>query len=210
MDQEFQTSFIPKRPVSSDATTGLSTQREKKGGVLMLISIIVLVAALLAAAGVFAYKAYLVSSIEQAKSSLDRARDIFEPETIASLQSLDKRLNAAEIILGGHVAVSPILELLKEITYPNVQYTNFTYATNQATGDILVEMTGRASGFDWVGVQAEQFDKNPNIKNPIFSNLVQDNFGRIAFDLSFSVNKSFVTYGSPLNDTLSNQAVINN
>jgi hypothetical protein len=209
MDQDFQTSFIPKRPVEQKSA-GISGVPEKKGsGIFMLIAVIVFIVSLLLAGGVFAYRAYLSSNIDQIKDSLDRARAIFEPETIASLQSLDKRLDAAESILGKHIATSPIFELLKDITYPNVQYTKFSYVVNEASGDVSIEMAGRATGFDWVGLQADQFDVNTHIKNPIFSNLVQDQFGRITFDLTFSVDRPFVTYGSPLNNTLSNQSIIN-
>jgi hypothetical protein len=210
MDQDFKTSFIPKRPVAPQSTGSTIAARQKGGGIFILIAVVVFVAALLAAGGVFAYKSYLASNLEEVKISLDRARDIFEPETIASLQVLDRRIDAAETVLARHVAVSPIFDLLKDITYSNIQYTQFTYAINESTGDVLIEMTGRASGFSWVGVQADRFDENSNIKNPIFSNLVQDQFARITFDLTFSVDKSFVTYGSPTNNTLQGQSTFNN
>ena len=210
MDQDFQTSFIPKRPAADRAVGASAAPRQKKGGGLfMLIAVIVFVVSLLLAGGVYAYKSYLESNITETQNSLERARDIFEPETITALQVLDKRINAAESVLGRHIAVSPIFDLLRDITYPSVQYTNFTYVVNDSTGEILIEMTGRASGFDWVGLQADKFDKNPHIKNPIFSNLVQDQFARITFDLTFSLDRSFVTYGSPLNNTLQNQAITN-
>lgn len=208
MDKEFQTSFIPKRPTANQAVGSSESSSQKKGGgIFMLIAVVVFVAALIAGGGVYAYKSYLTSNIAEIQSSLERAKDIFEPETIAALQVLDKRINAAETVLGGHIAISPIFELLKEITYPSVQYTQFNYVINESTGVVRVEMTGRASRFDWVGLQAEKFDKSTHVKNPIFSNLVQDQSGRITFDLVFSVDRSFVTYGSPLNNTLQNQAI---
>jgi len=210
MEQDFKTSFIPKRPVASRAPDQTIASREKGSGLLMLIAIIVFIIALLSAGGAYAYKVYLTGNIEEAKASLERAKDIFEVDTIKSLQVLDKRINAAETILSKHIAISPIFDLLRDITYPSIQYTQFTYNINPASGEVFVEMAGRSTGFDWVGVQADQFDANPNIKNPIFSNLVQDSFGRITFDLTFSVNKPFVTYGSPTNNTLQRQGSLNN
>jgi hypothetical protein len=216
MDQDSKTSFIPKRPVAAQARPSFSAspssapigptpaRKAKGGGLFMLIAVVVFVAALLAAGGVYAYKSYLSSNIMQLQDSLDRARDVFEPETISALQLLDKRIDAAESVLSKHIAVSPIFDLLAEITYPNIQYTEFAYSINEATGEVFVEMAGRSAGFDWVGVQADKFDESPHIKNPIFSNLVQDQFGRITFDLTFSVDKPFVTYGSPLNNTVTN------
>jgi hypothetical protein len=211
MESDFQTSFSPKRPTGAAAPGGMDTPlpRKQGSGLFMLIAVVVFIVSLLLAGGVFFYKSYLTSNIEQIKDSLERAQDIFEPETIAALQELDRRIDAAEGILSSHIAVSPIFELLREITYPNVQYTQFTYVTNDSNGAILVEMSGRASGFDWVGLQADQFDKNPHINNPIFSNLVQDQFGRITFDLTFSIDRPFVTYGSPVSGTLQNQALMN-
>jgi len=209
MEQDFQTSFIPKRPVAPVGGDFATEERRQGGGLFMLIAIIIFVVSLLSAGGVFLYKSYLSTRIEETKASLERVRDIFEPKTITQLQVLDKRISAAETILKNHIAVSPILELLKSLTYPNIQYTNFSYVVSPATGDVDVEMKGVATGFDWVGLQADTFGRNPHIKNPIFSNLVQDQFGRITFDLTFSVSRSFVTYGSPLNGTLPNQALSN-
>jgi hypothetical protein len=203
MDQDFQTSFIPKKPAAAApvASQGAPARRKKSSGIFMLVAIIVFVAAILSAGGVFAYKSYLVSSVEAMKVSLERERDVFEPETISAMQELSKRIEASEQILSKHVAVSPIFNELSEITYPDIQYTSFTYSLD-GTGNIFVEMAGRSSDFATVGLQSNKFSQNKHFKNPIFSNLVRDQVGRVTFDLTFSVDRAFATYGSPLNDTL--------
>lgn len=208
MDQEFQTSFIPKKQDAgqtlANATSSAKDKTKKTKSLYMIISIIVFVASLMSAGGVYFYKGFLESNIAEMQGSLDRAKGAFEPGLISDLQLLDTRIRAAEDILGNHVAVSPIFSLLSELTFPAVQYTSFTYSLNNDTNEVMVQMQGKATEYRWVTVQADLFNKNKNIKNPIFSNLTLDKTGRVIFDLSFSVDRAFATYGSPLNNTIAN------
>ncbi len=191
MDQEFQTSFIPKKTVIE------SPKRIKSGGgVINLIAFIVFLASLIAAGGAYFYRESVKTDIEEFKRSLAVAKNQFEPSLITELQILDKRLNAATTILDKHIAVSPIFVLLEEVTLPTVRYSDFSYEVDTTTNLVNVTMKGEAKGYNFIALQADLFDDNKFIKNPIFSDFVLDQTGNIDFNLTFSVDKSLVSYES--------------
>lgn len=191
MDQEFQTSFIPKKTVIE------SPKRIKSGGgVVNLIAFIVFLASLIAAGGAYFYRESVKTDIEEFKRSLAVAKNQFEPSLITELQILDKRLNAATTILDKHIAVSPIFILLEEVTLPTVRYSDFSYEVDTTTNLVNVTMKGEAKGYNFIALQADLFDDNKFIKNPIFSDFVLDQTGNIDFNLTFSVDKSLVSYES--------------
>lgn len=191
MDKEFQTSFIPKKTI---------IERPKKiqggGGIVNLFSFIIFIIALLSVGGAYLYRESVKTNIEEYKKSLAIAKNQFEPSLITELQILDKRLNAATAILDQHVAVSPIFVLLEESTLPTVRYSDFTYDIDAKTNLVNVEMKGEAKGYNFIALQADLFNDNKFIKNPIFSDLVLDQNGNVDFNLTFSVDKSLISYES--------------
>ena len=195
METEFQTSFIPKKPLAEAATSTERTSRPVS--IVMLLSVLVFVAALVAAGGVYLYKQYLTKQVVDMTSQLKRAREGFEPALIAQLQTLDTRLSSASGILATHITVSPILKALSDTTLKTIRYTKFTYTVQgESSPRIDVKMSGQSRGYMPIALQNEAFTKNKYIKNPIFSNLtLDDRTGNVTFDLTFSVDPDFVLYG---------------
>lgn len=191
MDKEFQTSFIPKKTVIEGPKKVRSG-----GGVVNLFSFIIFIASILSVGGAYLYRESVKTDITEFKKSLAIAKNQFEPSLITKLQILDKRLNAATTILDQHVAVSPIFELLQDSTLPTVRYSDFTYDIDSTTNLVNVEMKGEAKGYNFIALQADLFNENKFIKNPIFSDLVLDQNGNVDFNLTFSVDKSLVSYES--------------
>lgn len=192
MDKEFQTSFIPKKNViESPKRAGGGG-----GGLVNLIAFVVFLAALLSAGGAYFYKNSVSIKIDEYKISLIRAKDQFEPGAIKELQVLDKRLKAATVILNQHVAVSPIFELLQKITLPTVRYSDFSYSIDETTKIVDISMKGEAKDYNFIALQADLFSENKFIKNPIFSDFVLDQSSNIDFNLTFSVDKSLISYES--------------
>ncbi len=197
MDKEFQTSFVPKKPIIEKAATahsggGLS-------GAFNLIALIIFIASILAAGATYFYRGSLIDRVAEYKVSLERARGAFEPSLITELQVLDKRMRAATEILDNHVVVSPIFALIGEITLPTVRYSDFSYEFNEENKNLVdVIMTGEAKGYNYIALQADLFGDDKFIKNPIFSDFTLDQNGNVDFALTFSVDKSLVLYESYL------------
>jgi len=194
MDQSFQTSFIPKKPIVKERDTP-----SRPLGILFIISLFILFAVLLATGGFYFYKGVIAKQITQKQIDLNLAKNRFEPSKITELQVLDKRLRASSEILSKHITITPVFSALEQLTMKTVRYTKFSYDF-VADKNVMVniKISGVAIGYRSVALQSDLFAKNRNLIDPIFSNLTLDNSGNVLFDLEFSVDPSFVNYKQTL------------
>ncbi|MEX2028919.1 MAG: hypothetical protein WD963_00340 [Candidatus Paceibacterota bacterium] len=193
MDQNFQTSFIPKKPIINKRAT-----QSQPIGFLVVVAMLILFTVLLATGALFFYKGVLAKNIIKMENNLTLARNRFEPSKITELQTLDKRLRASSEILSQHIAVTPVFQALADLTMKTVRYTDFTYRLteedNTTPSRVIINLSGQAIGYRSIALQSDLFAQNKNLINPVFSNLTLDNSGNVLFDLEFSVDPSFVNY----------------
>ena len=190
MERDFQTSFIPKKPVTPERVV-----TSRPTSLLTVISIFILFTVLLASGGLYFYKSLLDKNVLSMQANLELAKNRFEPSKIVQLQVLDSRLKSATEILSNHVAVSPIFKILQDVTMKTVGYTKFSYTLGADKGNMVhVQMSGVAIGYRSVALQADLFAQNKFLIDPVFSNLSLDNNGNVVFDLNFSVEPSLVNY----------------
>jgi hypothetical protein len=188
MENSFQTSFIPKKPMVSS-----SSDREPRS-LFLWITTLLLIISVAASVILFVYKIYLTKQKESSSASLLIARDSFEKDTIDELELFDKRTEGAKQILSNHVVFSPMFALLGDITIPSIQYTNF----NEQTTDKghLINMEGLARDYRSIALQADMFNsvKGRSFSNVLFSNLVKDKNNNISFNLKFNVEPDLLSY----------------
>ncbi|MCX6753258.1 MAG: hypothetical protein NTW62_02870 [Candidatus Nomurabacteria bacterium] len=191
MEQNFQTSFIPKRPIVEETVV-----RSRPASLFTILSIFIFFTIVIASGGVYFYKGSLSKQIDQMTSDLEIAKNRFEPATIAKFVKLDKRLNSANEILSNHTAISPIFDLLQKITLKTIRYSKFSYVLGDTSSSkITVQMSGQAIGYRSIALQSDLFTQhNKDIIDPVFSNLSLDPKGNVIFDLEFSIDPSFVNY----------------
>lgn len=190
MDQNFQTSFIPKKPIVKERAVSA-----RPVGILLVASIFILFTVLLATGGLYFYKGIVTKNIASVENTLNLAKNRFEPSKITELQVLDKRLRASNEILSKHIAITPIFSALGILTMKTVRYTKFSYDLGTDKNlTINIKMSGMAIGYRSIALQSDLLAKNKNLIDPIFSNLTLDNSGNVLFDLEFSVNPNFVNY----------------
>ena len=195
MEQNFQTSFIPKKPIIKEnaAYGGRSVS------IFLIISLFIFFTVLVITGGLYFYKGILVKKIANLESTLNLAKNRFEPSKITELQIFDKRLISSSEILSKHITIIPIFSALEQLTMKSVRYTNFSYSVGSDAKTIInVKMSGIAIGYRSIALQSDLFTKNKNLIDPIFSNLALDNSGNVLFDLDFSVDPSFVNYKQAL------------
>jgi hypothetical protein len=190
MDQNFQTSFIPKKPIVEERV--VST---RPINIFSVVGVLLLFAMVISTGALYFYKVSLTKNISKMASDLELAKNRFEPARITQLNVLDKKLRASNQILAKHIAVSPIFEALEAVTLPTVRYTKFGYtlAVPPETS-VNIKMTGVAVGYRSIALQSDIFTKNKNIIDPVFSNLVLDTHGNVVFDLDFSIDPNLVNY----------------
>ena len=194
MEQNFQTSFIPKKPMIEERVVPVKTV-----SFLLIFSIFILFTILIASGGLYFYKIVVKKNLDQMDISLKTAKGRFESETITKLQTLDKRLQSSTEILSKHIAISPIFKALGEMTMKTIRFTKFDYTFgSDKDNKVLVKMGGIAVGYRDIALQADIFTQNDVYNkymiDPVFSNLSLDNSGNVLFDLEFVVDPTFVGY----------------
>ena len=197
MEPNFQTSFIPKKPIIEERATS-----SRPIGIFLVAALFLLFAIAIASGGMYFYQGALTKNITQMQADLNLAKDRFEPARIAELKVLDKRLRASSTILSKHIAISPIFEALQDVTLKTVRYTNFNYTFGvDPNAKVLVKINGTAVGYRSVALQSDFFTKNKNIIDPVFSNLVLDDKGNVQFNLDFSVDPTLIDYTQTIKTT---------
>jgi hypothetical protein len=194
MDQNFQTSFIPKKPIMEERIAS-----SQPIGFFFVVSIFILFVVLLGTGGLYFYKTSVAKNITSMQNSLTLAQNAFEPSKITELQVLDKRLSSANEILSNHIATTPIFTELQKVTMQTVRFTKFSYDLGTSTNaNVDVKMSGIAVGYRSVALQSDLLGQDKNFIDPVFSNLTLDSSGNVLFDLEFSVAPSFVNYKQSL------------
>jgi hypothetical protein len=192
MDNSFQTSFIPKKPITSSNVKSSNSNPSNSLFTILAFFLLILVGG--ASVGLFLYKNYLIKQKEVLSASLEKVRNSFEKDTIDELELYDKRVSASKEILNGHIVLSPMFSLLGNLTLPAIQYTKFS-EQNNAKG-FTVNMSGVATDYKSIALQADVFNtaKGRFFKNVVFSNLAKDKNSNVTFDVEFNVDPALLSY----------------
>ncbi len=190
METKFQTSFIPKQPVTAEAPHHTSA-----ASLFFLFSFIIFMASLASAGGVFIYSEIVKKNINDGKTQLTLNKNAFDPNTISQITRLNDRINAADALLKKHKSVSTLFLVLSNATLKNVRFSDFNYTGVE--DKILLSMRGQATSYETVALQAKEFT-NPNLKNvfrsPLFGDLTLDTQGNVSFSFAASVDPLLVDY----------------
>ncbi len=191
MENSFQTSFIPKKPIT---TAAVSTYKSPTS-IVTVFFVFLLVGMGVVSGGLFFYKIYLQNQEKTLSDSLATSSVGFDKSTVDELQLFDKRVTVSKQVLSSHIVMSPMFALLGQLTIPSVQYTKFSQDSNDANG-FTVKLSGAAQDYKSIALQADAFnsDQGHSFKNVVFSNLNKDTNGSITFDVSFTVDPSLLSY----------------
>ncbi len=192
MENSFQTSFIPKKPINATYVT-----KTPMNGLLVL-AVIVFVIVIVAGVGLYFYKNYLIDQKNVLSESLNKISSTFEPETIKELEMFGNRTSTAKQVLQNHIVLSPMFEMLGALTIPQIQYTDFEH--EMANGEFYVKISGLARDYKTIASQADVFssEKGKYFRNLVFSNLEKDKSNYLNFDLEFIVDPVVLSYENNL------------
>ena len=194
MDTAIRTSFIPKAPLSNRPG-----QRREGLGFFMFLAIAIFLVSLIGWGVAFAYKSLVEKDISDLEGYLAKANESFDPSLLRVFENLDRRIRGARAILDQHVVVTPFFELLDSLTLKSVRFSSFSLVNDGSA--VGVKMSGQALDFSSIALQAIEFNKDNRIINPIFSNLgVEDNQGRVSFEVSFNLLPEMILYSEKVGD----------
>ncbi|MEK7148033.1 MAG: hypothetical protein AAB758_01925 [Patescibacteria group bacterium] len=191
MEPKFQSSFIPKGPIS-DISSAPMGKRAQRRDFLSSIASVFFVLAILVAGGVFLYKLYLNYRIEQAGIALENARATLSPETVDELIRVNKRVVSAKELLNQHKVLSPVFDFLEASTPQSVRYTDFNYASTDKGVTLILK--GQARSYSALAQAAEVFNKTSSFKDPSFSDLTLDEKGNVIFSVTSLVVGDILSY----------------
>jgi len=195
MENSFQTSFIPKKPVLGGSP--ITTTTSSTTSITMVVSVFILVIMLASTAGLYLYKNYVLQkNKEELSLNLAQIRNSFDKDTISMLETYDNRTKVAKDILANHIVLSPLFETINALTLTTIQYTKFDNTTTK--GVFSVKMSGIARDYKSIALQADVFntDKGKMLKDVIFSNLTKDKNNFVTFDLEFNVDPTLLSYSN--------------
>lgn len=193
MENSFQTSFIPKKPIMGNATP---SSGGKTTSISIVVSVAILVVMILSSVGLFLYKDYLLKNRETLSSDLSKIKDSFDKDTIAELELYDNRMTTAKQILGSHIVLSPLFKSISDLTLSSIQYTDFSHEMKDNV--FSVRMSGVARDYKSIALQADVFNtsKGAMFKEVIFSNITKDKNNYVTFDLDFMVDRALLSYAN--------------
>lgn len=193
MENQFTTTFIPKKPIAS-ATTDSNAPVSRPIGLLSTLSVILFFITIAIAGGVYFWEKLETEKVATLADSVSKIEKSFEPELITRLQSLDKQLKNADLILKKHQVITPLFDMLESSTLKQVRFSKIDVAFDDTTNVALIKMSGEADGYRSIAQQSDVFGANQFLKDIIFSNFFLNQKGKVAFDLSFSVKPDFVDF----------------
>ncbi len=193
MEPKFQSSFIPKGPISSTIPSAPTGRKTQEKSLFSFLAWIIFNISVVLALGMFGYKFYLKYSIDQMGVDLENARATLQSEVINELTRLDNRITSSRELILAHQSLSPLFAFLEVSTPRTVRFNEFRYSVTPQ--GLELAMTGEARGYAALALQAEIFDKSPYFKNSIFSDLMLNTKGDVTFSFKAIVDPSLVSYG---------------
>jgi len=189
MENKFQTTFIPKKPIVS-----ASTSTSSGFNLFTVVGVLIFVISLVLAGGAYFYKDLLNKQIAISETALNSMVDKFEPTTIDVLVRTDIRLKTVSQLLDQHVAISPIFAQLQLDTAKIVRLQSFNFASNP-DGTIKLKIKGQARDFATIAFQADQLARQKEFMlNQLFSNFVVNQDSSVGFDFTADVDTNSITY----------------
>lgn len=202
MEPIVSTSFIPKRPVSTESVSSSGGSRSGRSiGLLSIVTIVVIIGTVVAFVGVYLYQQTLQAQQTKLQQQISVAQNGLGSSFVSDMKRLSLRISGVNTLLTNHVVVSPIFAALQSTTLQTVQYKTFTYqfVTDPSTNAKLVQVqiSGIAKDYNTLALQSDAYAQSSLINEPVFSNLtVEDKSSLVDFKLVFTVNPNSLSYES--------------
>lgn len=187
MAPNFQSSFIPKEPITEEVF------KKKKAGLFGVLAVSLFITSIIVSIAMYVYKGIVKGEIQNLQSQLAESEKNIDKKTIDEMSQFGKKLNAAKSIVFRHQVISNFLDTLASSTVSSVQFTDFSYS-NLKEGSLSVTLKGKATSYASVALQENVFSKNKYFKSVLFSNLTLADKGLVSFDLAILVDPQISVY----------------
>ncbi|MDB5259369.1 MAG: hypothetical protein JWO73_577 [Candidatus Taylorbacteria bacterium] len=205
METKFQTSFIPKKPL----TAPIISSRSGGVSIFMVLAVIIFIISLGGAGFAFAWKNHLEDAQKTSQKDLVDRRDKFNTFAIEQLKRLNTKIDTAKSVLGKHLAISDVFDIIARLTAENIQFLSLDIQVPQVDKDPLkISMHGVGTSFKAIAFQSDvfsqstQYGRNRLLKDPVLSDLSADLLGNVYFTFTATLNTSEFAYDKTLQAAL--------
>ncbi len=196
MPPKFQSSFIPKGPLVSglNPTIGKVSRPHDLLAILAKGAFAISVVAAILATG---YKFYINYSIKEMSAEIERAREELAQGPVGELISLNDRISSAATLVAEHRVASPLFAFFEAKTPRSVRLSQFQFDMSER-GPVMA-VSGLAQGYSALAFFAETVYKEPNFREPVFSDISLDTRGNVSFNLTAKNDPALLSYEKALN-----------
>jgi hypothetical protein len=198
METKFQTSFIPKKPLTAPAVIS------RGGGVSIFttLSILIFIASIAGAGFAYGWQKHLITAQAQLKADLETSQKEFDPYLIEQLRKANVKIDLSKQLLKNHMDVTGIFGILSTLTTESVRFDSFDFAApDLAGGKIKVNLHGVGKSFSAIAFQSDVLGQASQgkariITSPVLSDLSVDQNGYVGFSLSVQVSQKDLLYSN--------------
>lgn len=147
---------------------------------LFLISLIFFFLALFGAGGVFVFQYTANQKIAELDAERAKLEGELRPHLIDQVLDLSRRLDAARLVLGGHIFSSNVFEFLEDATLPQVRFTSFGYAFDARR----VDLNAVAASYATLARQIRVLEARKEVEKVDFGGLSLGQGGLVNFKIS--------------------------
>lgn len=210
MEPKFQTSFIPKKQMTSvGGLTGNSmgsgpVQQKAKANLAsayMGLAVIVFVVSIGAVGGAYFWRSYLKSANVQYKVDLKNMEEKFDVTLIQKLKAKNIQIDSAKRLVSSHVALSQIFEIIQKFTISDVRFSSMDLkGATENDGKFVLTMKGQGKNLAAVAFQSDvladlpKYGLNDAIRNPIISSPTLELTGSVSFGFSADIARDSISY----------------
>jgi len=191
MEPKFQSSFIPRGPISTSAGIPIS-KPVKGGGLYGYAAIVIFVISVVLAVAVFGFRFYIKGTINRMSEEIADRRDTLIPNSSKEFIRLNNQIQSTQTLLNNHIVTTPLFDYLESATVKNVRFDEFSYNTSPSGVELI--MRGEASGYSAIALQADIFNKGGFFKDQNFSDLGLDEKGNVTFTYKTVVSPNLISY----------------
>jgi len=216
METKFQTSFIPKRPITAGTTSRVHSS-SGSGGLFSLFAIIVFIISVAGAIFSYIWMGVLVNTGKQYQATLTTNENEFNPALISTLDRASMKINFAKSLLANHLAPDAIFGIIGGLTAQDVSFSSLSYTAPTASNNYInLTMSGVGTSYSAIAFQSDvfgssvQYGENISVKNPVLSGLGLNENGNVNFSFSAELDPSNIIYSKVLAAALGGSSNISN
>jgi hypothetical protein len=198
METKFQTSFIPKKPLVLEQK---AISAKKGTSIIMVVATVLFLASIVGAVFSVVWIGVLNKDQINYKKKLADSEKKFDIPLIEELKKINKKLNLSKEFLASHLSAGEVFSIISQLAVENVRFSSFTFeGPSKDSQDIKITLSGTAKDPYAIAYQSDVFGKSKEfgkykiLKNPVISNVSEQDNGGVQFSFSGMISSDDLLY----------------